>query len=948
MDGKMGFLEGRVPQVARFQPIQAHAPKPPFLLPVNGLCGIRQIQMDVASGPETGDDLARQTDPGAAEAESTEIHAMRFLSRSREDNLEVVKLHHGISGLAWMCAGLLWSCAGARAQSSSQVLAWNNLGMHCMDDDFSIFAILPPYNTVLAQVVTGTNGTAYRRDGTGIYVNYQAVLDARNSINATSVGKNNFWDFSLQMLGAALPPDEGLSLSGASPGAAMPGAGNSRKPMHYESAPDWFVAWGVPITPYDDNLQLNPYPLMHVAATGAVPAAATDIVLPVSVEMNCRACHSSGSGPAARPAADWEWNTVPTRDYRLNILQLHDEERFADMAAAYTNVLAAKGYNARGLYATVIEDGKPLLCASCHLSEAIPDSGEPGVPPLTEAVHTLHAGVNDPDTGVALGVTSNRSACYRCHPGGETRCLRGAMGHAVATNGTLAMQCQNCHGTMAMVGSTNRTGWLDEPNCQACHTGDAVTNSGQIRYDNAYSAPGVLRTPVNRRFATTSNAPSADHSLFRFSKGHGGLYCSACHGSTHAEFPSAFRNDNVASMQRQGHVGQLSECSACHGTTPSTATNGPHGMHSLGWVSGHKNPGRTAANCQQCHGTNYHGSVLSRSFKNQTQQGVYFWRGRRIGCYECHNGPVETGQSPPAAPTATNVAATTTVNRAVAFTLPGSTSARRIVAQPEYGMVGLAGTTATYTPALGYTGTETFAFCADSGVRESNLATATVTVADSGPCAFALDTNLEFFDERGHVDSVGVATGTGCLWSATSDTLWLGILSGASGTGPGTVWYSIARNTNGAARTGFLRIAGKTVTVIQDPAPADANGDGLPDAWQMLYFDSVSSANARPDADPDGDGVPNRDEYPAATDPMNDVSALRILTFTPWSLTQTYELTYPTLLSHYYQAQRTTNLQTGRWKGFTNATFGTGATVPFAGPMPSNESVEFIRILHAN
>ena len=845
-----------------------------------------------------------------------------------------------------LCLGLMAGLMPA-AFGASQVLAWNNLGMHCMDDDFSVFAILPPYNTVLSQVVTGTNGVATLRNGTGIYVNYQAILDAESSINTTSVGKNNFWDFSLQMLGAALAPDEGLSLPGSTPGAYMPGAGNPLRPMNYESTPGWFVAWGVPITPYDDNLQLNPYPLMHVVATGAVATATTDIVLPVSVEMNCRACHTSGSGPAACPAAGWEWDPVPTRDYRLNILQLHDELRFQEMAAAYTNLLTAKGYNVRGLHATVIEDGKPLLCASCHLSEAIPNSGEPGVPPLTEAVHTLHAGVNDPDTGVALGQSDSRSACYRCHPGGETRCLRGAMGRAVATNGTLAMQCQDCHGTMAMVGATNRTGWLNEPNCQACHTGDAVTNSGQIRFDNVYlDTNGTLRVPVNRRFATSSNAPATGYSLFRFSKGHGGLYCSACHGSTHAEFPSAFRNDNVASMQRQGHAGQLSECAACHGTTPATTNGGPHGMHSLGWVNGHKNPGKTPANCQQCHGTNYHGTVLSRSFKNQTQQSVYFWRGRRIGCYECHNGPAETGQSPPAAPTATNLAVTTTVNQAVAFTLPGSSALRRIVAQPEYGMVGLTGTTATYTPALGYTGTEAFTFCADSGSRESNLATATVTVADSGPCAYTLSTILEFFDEQAHVDEVTVGTGTGCAWTATSETLWLGIVSGVAGKGPGTVWYSVAQNTNAAARTGTLRIAGKTVTVIQDGAPPDTNGDGLPDSWQMLYFNSANSTNAPPGADPDGDGASNLEEYLAATDPMNGNSVLRITAFTPSSLTQTYALTFPTLLRHYYQVQRSTNLVSDRWRGFTNSVYGTGAAVPMNGTIGTNRPIEYFRILH--
>ncbi len=29
-----------------------------------------------------------------------------------------------------------------------QVIGWNDLGMHCMDGtDFSVFSILPPYNT---------------------------------------------------------------------------------------------------------------------------------------------------------------------------------------------------------------------------------------------------------------------------------------------------------------------------------------------------------------------------------------------------------------------------------------------------------------------------------------------------------------------------------------------------------------------------------------------------------------------------------------------------------------------------------------------------------------------------------------------------------------------------------------------------------------------------------
>lgn len=836
-------------------------------------------------------------------------------------------------------------CPSLSAQTTSQVLSWNNLGMHCMDDDFSVLAILPPYNTVLAQVVVGTNGTARRVDGTGgVQVSYRAVLDSDGSINTTSIGKGNFWDYVYPMLGAPLAPDQGLELLGAAPGAWMPGPSNTPKPMYFESGPGWFVAWGVPITPYDDDLQLNPYPLMHVSTSGGgFTSAATDIVLPVSLEINCRLCHASGAGLAARPDPDWEWHPVPAKDYRFNILRLHDQIRFQAMPAAYSNVLAAAGYNTQGLYASVVKSGRPILCAICHLSEAVPGSGQPGVPPLTEAVHGLHAGVTDPATGHLLGNALNRAACYRCHPGAETRCLRGAMGRAVDITGQLAIQCQDCHGPMATVASTNRTGWLNEPNCQACHTGDAVSNNGQIRYDNALVTNNQLRVAVNNRFATNPNAPLPGTSLFRFSKGHGGLYCSACHGSTHAEFPSAFFNDNVSSMQRQGHVGQLSECSACHGTNPNTRNGGPHGMHRLGWVSGHKDPGKTEANCAACHGTTYRGTVLSRSFKNQTLEGQTFWRGRRIGCYECHNGPNETGQTPPAAPTATSRSAATTVNQPVEIGLTASAALLRVVSQPERGMVGLNGNTATYYPASGFVGTETFTFCSDSGTRESNLATVTVTVNDGGPCSYTLSTDLEFFDELSHAGSVHVSTGSTCPWTAASQTFWITVLS-YNGDGSGAVQYTVARNTNSHDRAGTLLVAGKTVTVFQDGTAPDTNGDGLTDSWQMFYFMSAEDPDAAPGLDPDGDGMSNLDEYQAGTDPTDPDSALRITAFNLTAAEQTFQLAFPSVAQHSYQVQRTSSLLAPDWKGFTNAVLGTGALFPLSGPVGTNAPSMFYRV----
>ena len=97
--------------------------------------------------------------------------------------------------------------------------------------------------------------------------------------------------------------------------------------MAFDGSLNWFSATGIPLTPYDDAGNKNTYPMMRLTARNASGAvlATTDIVLPVSDEMDCSACHSSGSGPDARPASGWANDADPGRDYRLNILQLHDD-----------------------------------------------------------------------------------------------------------------------------------------------------------------------------------------------------------------------------------------------------------------------------------------------------------------------------------------------------------------------------------------------------------------------------------------------------------------------------------------------------------------------------------------------------------------------------------------------------------------------------------------------
>jgi hypothetical protein len=75
-----------------------------------------------------------------------------------------------------------------------------------------------------------------------------------------------------------------------------------------------------------------------------------------------------------------------------------------------------------------------------------------------------------------------------------------------------------------------------------------------------------------------NNYAEEPNKLFKNSKGHGGLYCSACHGSPHAITPTREANDNLQAITIQGFSGPIRKCSVCHSINPTGA--GPHGITS--------------------------------------------------------------------------------------------------------------------------------------------------------------------------------------------------------------------------------------------------------------------------------------------------------------------------------------------------------------------------------
>ncbi len=357
------------------------------------------------------------------------------------------------------------------------IIAWNDLGMHCMDPSFEDFAVLPPFNTLWAQVV---------RRGHEPDIVTNVTVEYRVLSNTESASKTNFWDYAQQLFGLSQPLAQNIGLKGFGLSGEM------------EPAGDHYVAEGIPLTEFRDDYPNTPYPYQVaevIARDGAGNIlASTQTVIPVSTELHCEYCHDDrGQGNPS----------IATGKVKQNILTLHDQQEGTDLMAQ-----------------------RPVLCASCHSSNALGTSGQAGLGSLSLVMHDKHQSIDD---GTMEGT------CYSCHPGPSTSCLRGTMAAAGET-------CQSCHGDMADVADPARNPWFDMPRCAQCHDANHSENSG---------------------------------TLYRFSRGHEGIYCQACHGSQHAIYPASTENDNVQSILLQGHPGTIDTCTVCHTNNPDQG-EGPH------------------------------------------------------------------------------------------------------------------------------------------------------------------------------------------------------------------------------------------------------------------------------------------------------------------------------------------------------------------------------------
>jgi len=428
-------------------------------------------------------------------------------------------------------ASLLSGCGGGNdaasiiipaTSSSYVVVAWNDLGMHCLNPSYDTAVILPPYNTVWAQVIR--RGNKPQVVTTGLTVSYR-ILN-----NTTSQNKglfHQFWTYAQALFGVTPALDKGLNLDDPIVSNGLSGS------MLVKG--DHFQVSGIPVVPYNDGSNVrNPYQIAEITVkdSNGTVIAQTQATVPTSEEINCGKCHAVG-GTVTQVFND--------------VLSEHD---------------AANG--------TTLVNQKPVLCAKCHGSPALGTTGAGSSGKyLSQAIHASHA--------------SRGAGCYDCHPGASTQCNRSAK-HTAADGDCTNASCHGTMANVAAtIAGGSRIPWVNEPKCVTCHAGVAQVETGAVLYRNAkghggvycagcHGSPHAMYPVSNTSQDKTGNYQPLQYQAKAMVLGD----CRNCHGSS--------RGGGNDFADEHGNNGKPSACNICH-TGFQNAGNTASWPHQFQWKS---------------------------------------------------------------------------------------------------------------------------------------------------------------------------------------------------------------------------------------------------------------------------------------------------------------------------------------------------------------------------
>jgi hypothetical protein len=197
------------------------------------------------------------------------------------------------------------------------------------------------------------------------------------------------------------------------------------------------------------------------------------------------------------------------------------------------------------------------------------------------------------------------------------------------------------------------------------------------------------------------------------------------------------------------------------------------------------------------------------------------------------------------------------------------------------------------------------------------------------------------------ITNLGASTLAASLGANTYGAAWLdSTVSGVSGTGIiGTLNVTLPSNVttnssylvhfdhfsaspNGialfhaSAKDGLITVANRT---------GSSWNDGIPDTWRLLYFGSISNALSAANADPDGDGASNWQEYIAGTNPLDAASVFEFLPATV-PAGAGFALQWPSVVNRNYTLQYSSSAGPGNWTTIATNLAGTGQPMQWTDP----------------